>query len=59
MMLPFKLKLEKCCTESGRVYLSNIADVTQNKRSTRGKPGRKTLMSKNPGAVTGTTKTTH
>ena len=42
-----------------RVYLSNIADVTENKRSIRVKPGRKTLMSKNAGGVTGTTKTTH
>ena len=51
MMLPFKLKLEKCCTESRRLYLSNIADVTENKRCTRVKRGRKTLMSKNAGGV--------
>ena len=59
MVLPFKLKLENCCTENGRVYLSNIADVTEKKWVTRVKPGRKTLMSKNDGGVTGTSKTTH
>ena len=31
MVLSFKLKLEKCCTENGQVYLCNIADVTENK----------------------------
>ena len=59
VVLPFKLTLEKCCTENGRVYLSNIADVTGNKWVTRVKPGRKTLMSKNAGDMTGTSKTTH
>ena len=59
MVLPFKLKLEKCSTENGRVDLFNIADVTENKWVTRAKPGRKTVMSKNAGDVTGTSKTTH
>ena len=59
IVLPFKLKLEKHCTENGRVYLCNIADVTENKWITRAKPGRKTLMSKNAGDVTGTSKATH
>ena len=59
MVLPFKLKLEKCCTENGRVYLCNIAYVTENKWVTTAKPGRKTLMSKNAGDVTGTSKITH
>ena len=59
MVLSFKLKLEKCCTENGRVYLCNIADVTKNKWVIRAKTGRKTLMSKNAGDVTGTSKTTH
>ena len=59
MMLPFKLKLQKCCTKNGWVYLCNIADVTENKWVTRAKPDRKTLMSKNAGDVTGTSKTTH
>ena len=31
MVLPFKLKLEKCCTEYGQVHLCNIANVTENK----------------------------
>ena len=44
---------------NGRVYLSNIADVTGNKWVTRVKPGRKTLMYKNAGDMTGTSKTTH
>ena len=35
MVLPFKLKLEKCCTENGQKYLCNIADVTENKWVTR------------------------
>ena len=43
----------------GRVYLCNIADVTENKWVTRAKSDRKTLMSKNAGDVTGTSKTTH
>ena len=59
MVLPFKLRLEKCCTETGRVYLCNIADVTENKWVTRAKPGRRTLVSKDAGDVTGTTKITH
>ena len=59
MVLPFRLKLEKCCTENGQVYLCNIADVTENKWVTRAKPGRMTVMSKNAGDVTGTSKTTH
>ena len=46
MVLPFKRKLEKCCTENDWVYLCNIADVTENKWISRAKPGRKTLMSK-------------
>ena len=58
MVLHFKLKLEKCCTENGRVYLSNIADVAESKWITGAKPSRKTLMSKNAGDVTGTSKTT-
>ena len=44
MVLPFKRKLEKCCTENDWVYLCNIAE---NKWVSRAKPGRKTLMSKN------------
>ena len=59
MVLPFKLKLQKCCTKNGWLYLCNIADVTENKWVTREKPDRKTLMSKNAGDVTGTSKTTH
>ena len=59
MVLPFKLKLQKCCTKNGWLYLCNIADVTENKWVTRAKPDRKTLMSKNAGDVTGTSKTTH
>ena len=59
MMLPFKLKLQKCCTKNGWLYLCNIADVTENKWVTRAKSDRKTLMSKNAGDVTGTSKTTH
>ena len=59
MVLSFKFKLEKCCTKNGRVYLCNIADVTENKWVTRAKLGRKTLMSKNSGDLTGTSKTTH
>ena len=59
MVLSFKFKLEKCCTKNGRVYLCNIADVTKNKWVTRAKLGRKTLMSKNAGDLTGTSKTTH
>ena len=59
MVLPFKLKLQKCCTKNGWLYLCNIADVTENKWVTRTKPDRKTLMSKNAGDVTGTSKTTH
>ena len=59
MVLPFKLKLQKCCTKNGWVYLCNIADVTENKWVARAKPDRKTLMSKNAGDVTGTSKTTH
>ena len=55
----FKLKLEKCCAKNGRVYLCNMADVTENKWVTRAKPGRKTLMSKNADDVSGTSKTTH
>ena len=31
MLFAFKLNLEKCCTENGRVYLRNISDVTENK----------------------------
>ena len=38
----------------GRVYLCNMADVTENKWVTRTKLGRKTLTSKNAGDVTGT-----
>ena len=59
MVLPFKLKLQKCCTKNAWLYLCNIADVTENKWVTRAKPDRKTLMSKNAGDVTGTSKTTH
>ena len=59
MELPFRLKLEKCWTENGQVYLCNIADVKENKWVTRAKPGRKTLTSKNAADVTGTCKTTH
>ena len=59
MVLPFKLKLQKCCTKNGWLYLCNIADVTENKWVTRAKPDRKTLMSKNAGDMTGTSKTTH
>ena len=59
MVLSFKLKLQKCCTEYGQVYLCNIADMTENKWVTGSKPGRKTLMSKNAGDVTGTSKTTN
>ena len=59
MVLPFKLKLQKCCTKNGWVDLCNIADVTENKWVTRAKPDRKTLMSKNGDDVTGTSKTTH
>ena len=59
MALPFKFKLEKRCTENGQVYLCNIAYVTENKWVTTAKPGRKTLMSKNAGDVTGTSKITH
>ena len=46
VVLPFKFKLKKCCTGNDRVYLCNIAGVTENKWITRAKPGRKTLMSK-------------
>ena len=59
VVLPFKLKLEKSCTENGWVYLCNISEVTETKRVTRAKPSRKTLMSNNTGDVTGTSKTTH
>ena len=59
MVLPFKLKLEKCCTENGQKYLCNIADVTEHKWVTRAKPDRETLMSKNAGDMTGTSKATH
>ena len=59
MVLPFKLKLEKCCTEHGWVYPCSIADVAENKCVAIVKPDRKTLMSKNAGDVTGTSKTTH
>ena len=59
LVLPFKLKLKKSGTENGRVDLFNIADVTENKWVTRAKPGRMTVMSKNAGDVTGTSKTTH
>ena len=38
----------------GRVYLCNIADVTENKWVTRTKLGGKTLTSKNVGDVAGT-----
>ena len=51
--------MEECCSENGRVYLCHIADVTENKWVTVTKPGRKTLMSKNAGDVTGTSKTTY
>ena len=37
--------------EYGRVYLCNIANVTENKWVTRAKLGGKTLMSKNTGDV--------
>ena len=59
MVLPFKLKLQKCGTENGRVYLCNIADMTENKWVTRSKPGRKVLMSKNARGVKVSSKTTH
>ena len=59
MVLPFKLKLEKCCTENGWVYLSNIVNVAEKKWFTRAKQGGKTLMSKNAGDLTGASKTTH
>ena len=59
MVMSFKLKLEKCYTENGQLYLCDIADVTENKWVTRAKPGRKTLMSENAGDVTGTSKSTH
>ena len=59
VVLSFKLKLEKSCTENGWVYLCNISEVTETKRVTRAKPGRMTLMSNNTGDVTGTSKTTH
>ena len=51
MVLSFKFKLEKCCTKNGRVYLCNIADVTENKWVTRAKLGGKILMSKNTSDV--------
>ena len=51
--------MEECCTENGRVYLCHIADVTENRGVTVAKPGRKTLMSKNAGDVTATSKTTY
>ena len=59
MVLSFKLKLEKCCTEYGQVHLCNIANVTENKQVTIAKPGRMTLVSKDAGDVTGTNNTTH
>ena len=59
MVLPFKLKLQKCGTENGRVYLCNIADMTENKWVTRSKPGRKVLMFKNARGVKVSSKTTH
>ena len=58
MVLDFKLKLEKCYTENGWVYLCKIADVAESKWVTGAKPSRKTRMSKNAGDVTGTSKTT-
>ena len=58
MMLSFRLKLKKCCTENGRVYVSNIVDVTENKWVTGVKPSRKTLISKDTNDVTVTSKTT-
>ena len=42
------------CWVYGRVYLCNMADVTENKWVTRTKIGRKTLTSRNAGDVTGT-----
>ena len=44
---------------NGWVYLSNIVNVTEKKWVTRAKQGRKTLMPKNAGDLTGASKTTH
>ena len=55
MVLPFRLKLEKCCT---MMNLCSIANVTENKWVTRAKPGRKVLMFKNARDVIGASKTT-
>ena len=40
------------------MYLCNIANVTENKQVTIAKPGRMTLVSKDAGDVTGTSKIT-
>ena len=58
MVLPFRLKLEKCCTVNGRMNLCSIANVTENKWVTRAKPGRKVLLFKNARDVIGASKTT-
>ena len=41
------------------MYLCNIVDVTEDKWVTRAKPGRKTLMPKNAGDLTGRSKSRH